>query len=177
MMQSWDNISEPFSGYAYEFLRSKGTSVSWIKVVWEPWCLPRHSFILWLALLWRLRTRNRLHFVDTDASYVFYQDHKESHSHLSLLTVGHPSYGRIKSWLRLCRGMTTISNVVRGLYLKRKNDVVGMKWVSLSIVIYLIWEERNKKVFENFCILVESLFWRFQVLFYMILHFHERNHL
>jgi hypothetical protein len=28
MMQSWDNISEPFSGYAYEFLRFKGTSVS-----------------------------------------------------------------------------------------------------------------------------------------------------
>jgi len=95
----------------------------------------------------------------------------------SLLVVGHPFYGRIKSWLRLCKGMTTISNVVRGLYLKGKNAVVGMKRVSLSIVIYLIWEERNRKVFENFCILVESLFWRFQVLFYMILHFHERNHL
>jgi hypothetical protein len=34
--------------------------------------------------------------------------------------------------------MTTISNVVRGLYLKGKNAVVGMKRVSLSIVIYLI---------------------------------------
>jgi len=56
MMQSWENNSEPFSGHAYEFLRFKGTSVSWVKVVWEPWCLPRHSFILWLALLRRLRT-------------------------------------------------------------------------------------------------------------------------
>jgi hypothetical protein len=46
MMQSWDTISEPFSGHAYEFLRFKGTSVSWVKVVCEPWCLLRHSFIL-----------------------------------------------------------------------------------------------------------------------------------
>ena len=109
-MQSWDNISEPFSGYAYEFLRFKGTSVSQVKVVWEPWCLPRHGFILWLALLRRLRTRDRLHFVDADASCVFYQDHEESHNHLffacswtSLL------WSKVKSWLRLCRGMATIS--------------------------------------------------------------------
>ena len=36
MMQSWDNISKPFLGHAHEFLRFKGTSVSWVKVVWEP---------------------------------------------------------------------------------------------------------------------------------------------
>jgi hypothetical protein len=56
MMQSWDNISEPFLGHAHEFLRFKGTLVSWVKVVWEPLYLPRHSFILWIALLGRLRT-------------------------------------------------------------------------------------------------------------------------
>jgi hypothetical protein len=112
------------------------------------------------------------------ASCVFYQDHEESYNHLffacswtSLL------WPKVKSWLRLCRGMATISSVVRGLNLKGKNAVARMKRVSLSIVVYLIWEERNIRVFENSCTLVESLFWRFQVLFYMILHFHECNHL
>ena len=112
------------------------------------------------------------------ASCVFYQDHEESYKHLffacswtSLL------WPKVKSWLRLCRGMATISSVVRGLNLKGKNVVARMKRVSLSIVVYLIWEERNIRVFENSCTLVESLFWRFQVLFYMILHFHECNHL
>jgi hypothetical protein len=54
--------------------------------------------------------------------------------------------------------MATISSAVWGLNLKGKNVVARMKRVSLSIVIYLIWEERNRRVFENSCTLVESLF-------------------
>jgi hypothetical protein len=73
--------------------------------------------------------------------------------------------------------MPTISSAIRGLILKGKNVVARMKRVSLHIVVYLIWEEKNRRVFENSYTLVESLFQRFQVLFYMILHFHERNHL
>jgi hypothetical protein len=148
MMQSWVNITKPFLANTYEFLRIKGTPVSWVNMVWESWCLPRHSFILWLALLGRLRTRDRLYFVDTNASCVFCQDHEESYSHLffayswtSLLWM------KVKSWLRLCRGMSTINSAVRGLHLKGKTTVTRMKKVSLSIVVYLIWEERNRRVF------------------------------
>ncbi|KAL9347268.1 hypothetical protein Peur_058634 [Populus x canadensis] len=145
-------------------------------MVCESWCLPRHSFILWLALLKRLRTRDRLYFVDIDVSCVFCQDHEESHNHLffacswtSLLWM------KVKSWLRLSKGMTTINSAVWGLYLKGKTAVTRMKKVSLSIVVYLIWEERNRKVFKNSCSLVEPIFRRFQVLFHMILRFHQRD--
>jgi len=133
--------------------------VSWAKVVWEPWCLPRYSFILWLALLGRLRTRDRLHYVDIDASCVFCLDHEESHSHLffacswtSLL------WSKVKSWLWLCKGMATISSAVRGLNIRGENVVARMKRVSLNIVVYLIWEERNQRVSENSCTLVEYVF-------------------
>ena len=159
-------------GHVYEFLRFNGTSVSWVKVVWEPWCLPRHSFILWLPLLGRLRTRDRLYFVDTNASCVFFPNHEGSHSHIffacswtSLL------WSKVKSWLWLYRVMATISNVVQGLNIRGGNVIARMKRVSLSIVVYLIWEERNRRVFENSYTLVESVFQRFYVLFYMILHF------
>jgi len=131
---------------------------------------------MWLALHKRLRTKDKLHFVDIDVSCVFCQDHEESHSHLffacrwtSLLWM------KVKSWLRLNRGITTINSSVRGLHLKGKTAVTRMKKVSLSIVVYLIWEERNKRVFENSCSLVEPIFRRFQVLFYMILRFHQRD--
>jgi len=176
MLQSWDTTTKLFSAKAYEYLRTKGTPVFWANVVWESWCLPRHSFILWLALLKRLRTKDKLYFVDIDVSCVFCQDHEESHSHLffacrwtSLLWM------KVKSWLRLNRDMTTINNSVRGLHLKGKTAVTRMKKVFLSIVVYLIWEERNKRVFENSCSLVEPIFRRFQVLFYMILRFHQRD--
>jgi hypothetical protein len=159
MLQSWVNTSKPFSANAYEYLRTKETPVPWVNVVWESWCLPWHSFILWLALLQRLRTRDRLHFIDIDASCVFCHDHDESHSHLffacnwtSLLWM------KVKSWLRLNRGMSTTNSAVRGLHLKGKIAVTRMKRVSLSIIIYLIWEERNIMVFENFCSPVEPIF-------------------
>ena len=128
MMQSWDNISEPFLGHAYEFLRFKGTPVSWVKVVWEPWCLPRHSFIFGLALLGRMRTRDRMHFVDTDASCVFCPDHEESHSHL-FFAWSWTSFlwSKVKSWLQPCRGIATISSVVWGLNIRGENIVARMK--------------------------------------------------
>ena len=54
------------------------------------------------------------------------------------------------------------------------NNLVGrMHRVSLGILIYLIREKRNKKVFDNSCIPVSLVFHRFQILFYMVLHFHE----
>jgi len=52
--------------------------------------------------------------------------------------------------------MSTLNSVVKGLNLKRKNVVARMRRVSISIVVYLIWEERNKRVFENACSLVDS---------------------
>jgi len=86
-----------------------------------------------------VRTRDRLHFVDTNASCIFCPDHEESHNHLffacswtSLL------WSKVKSWLQLCRGMATISSAVWGLNIRGKNVVAGMKRVSLSIVVYLI---------------------------------------
>jgi len=147
-----------------------------VNVVWESWCLPRHSFILWLALLKRLQTKDRLYFVDIDVSCVFCQDYEENHDHLffacswtSILWM------KVKSWLKLNRGMTTINSAVLGLHLKGKSVVTRMKRVSLSIVVYLIWDERNRRVFENSCSLVEPIFLRFQVLFYMILRFHQHD--
>jgi len=71
--------------------------------------------------------------------------------------------------------MATISSAVWGLNIKGKNIIAIIKRVSLSIVVYLIWEERNRRVFKSSCSLVETLFQRFQVLFYMILHFYEHN--
>ncbi|KAJ6923559.1 hypothetical protein NC652_017016 [Populus alba x Populus x berolinensis] len=41
-----------------------------------------------------------------------------------------------------------------------------MHRVSLGILIYLIWKERNKRVFDNSCIPVSLVFHRFQILFY-----------
>jgi hypothetical protein len=47
----------------------------------------------------------------------------------------------------------------------------------LGITVYLIWEERNKRVFDAKSREVDVMFRRFQILFYTVFHFHEQDHL
>ena len=84
LLYTWSSVDHPFLANAYDFLWLKGTLVSWEKVVWEPWSMPRYiyNFIMWLAVMGMLRTRDRLRFLQTDPSCVFCRDEEESHNHL-----------------------------------------------------------------------------------------------
>jgi len=66
LLSNWHFGSCPFTANAYDFFRFKAASVQWASVVWEQWSLPRHSFSLWLAMLGKLRTRDRLQFLSPD---------------------------------------------------------------------------------------------------------------
>jgi hypothetical protein len=72
--------------------------------------------------------------------------------------------------------MRTLHNALRWLHLKKKSMDARMRRVSLGMVVYLIWEERNRRVFEGKTRGVNTAFRRFQVLFYIIFHFHEKDH-
>jgi hypothetical protein len=51
-----------------------------------------------------------------------------------------------------------------------------MKRVSLGLTVYLIWEERNKRIFYGSCTSVGNAFRKFQVMFYTVFHFYEKDH-
>jgi hypothetical protein len=72
--------------------------------------------------------------------------------------------------------MSILNSAVRGLTPRKKVLEARMRRVSLGTVVYLIWEERNKRIFDNTCHPVDVIFLKFHVIFYMILHFHEQNH-
>jgi hypothetical protein len=42
--------------------------------------MPRYNFIMWLAVMGKLHTRDRLRFLQTDPSCVFCRDEEESHN-------------------------------------------------------------------------------------------------
>ncbi|XP_059446512.1 uncharacterized protein LOC132178068 [Corylus avellana] len=48
------------SSETWDFLREKKVEVSWWKMVWFPNAIPKHAFILWLAVQDRLLTGDRL---------------------------------------------------------------------------------------------------------------------
>jgi len=176
-MSGWNSGMDKFLTHAYNFFRPSGSPVSWERVVWEKWSLPKHCFILWLAVQRKLRTRDRLPFLPSDPFYVFYQYEEESYDHLFFACEWTSClWGKIKSWLRNGRNMTTLYSALRGLRFRKSNLEARMRRVSLGIGVYLISEERNKRIFEGKCLGVDRVFRRFQILFYTILHFHVADH-
>jgi hypothetical protein len=73
--------------------------------------------------------------------------------------------------------MLSLSRATRVLHNNKKGLQPRMRRVSLIVHVYLIWEERNKRIFNNTGKSVEAIFRKFQILFYTILYFHEKNHL
>jgi hypothetical protein len=177
LMTDWERGGGGFTSNAYASLRPQGSAVPWEKTVWEQWSLPRCNFILWLAMLGKLRTRDRLRFIHTDTFCIFCMHEEESHEHLFF---GFPwtssLWNKTKDWLRINRRMTTLKSAVRGLSTRKKNLEARMRRVSLSMIVYLIWEERNKRIFEGKSVLPALVFRKFQILFFMVFHFHEKNH-
>jgi hypothetical protein len=45
--------------------------------------------------------------------------------------------------------MSTLKSAVQSLSCKEKNLDARMRRVSLCIIVYLIWDERNKRIFDD----------------------------
>jgi hypothetical protein len=73
--------------------------------------------------------------------------------------------------------MPSLSRATRVLQNNKKGLRPRMRRVSLAVLIYLIWEERNRRIFNNTGKSVKTIFRKFQILFYNIFYFHEKNHL
>ena len=82
LMSTWSGGELSFTAQSYDFLHFKCDPVPWAKLVWESWSIPRYNFILWPAVLGKLRTRDRLQFLQINPLCVFYWVDEESHNHV-----------------------------------------------------------------------------------------------
>jgi hypothetical protein len=81
-------------------------------------------------------------------------------------------WSRVKQRLRLNRSMSSLSGALRGLSGRSKGLHQRMRRVALPLLVHLIWNERNKRLFEHVSKSVDVVFWKFQVQLFMVLHFH-----
>jgi hypothetical protein len=178
LLSSWHSGTGSFTVSAYDFFRYKAEPVQWASVVWEQWSLPRHNFSIWLAMLGKLRTRDRLQFLSSDSICPLCQNADESHAHLFFNCDWSSSlWSKARFWLKLHSNIPLLNRAIRVLHNNKKRLQARMRRVSLAILMYLIWEERNRRIFNNIAKSVETIFRKFQILFYTILYFHEKNHL
>ncbi|XP_050232994.1 uncharacterized protein LOC126681497 [Mercurialis annua] len=134
--------------------REKYPEVSWHKIVWNKGYMPRFSFILWLILRDRVKTKDKLKKwgVTEDDICVLCPDGVEFVNHYffnyefatciwrSVLKACHCSI-EIRSWRSV---ISWFSRRAAG-----KNNMAEVRRLALSAIVYYIWTARNKKVFAK----------------------------
>jgi len=61
-----------------------------------------------------------------------------------------------------------LTSAIRGLNSGGNNLEARMRRVSLGLTVYLIWEERNKRIFDGKNTSVGNIFRKFQIMFYTV---------
>ena len=83
MMRSWENCDGPSLQMPTNTSELKvGLCLGEMQFGNVDAFLDKAQLHLWLAMLGRLRTRDRLRFIETKNSYVLRQHHEENHNHL-----------------------------------------------------------------------------------------------
>ena len=82
--ERWKSTGEKYrAAEVWSVIRPKKSKVSWHKLVWSTFNIPKHAFITWLAILNRLPTKDRLKAwgMDIDGNCVFCNE-QETRNHL-----------------------------------------------------------------------------------------------
>ena len=126
-------------------------SVSWCSSVWNHLSVPKHRIILWLAILDRLHTKDRLwkmHIVQTK-NCLLCTDEEETRHHLFFdYRFSAECFSQIKEWLHWRSKKTKLLEVLRWIdkckrISKFRRNVLR---AAVAACIYQIWTARNEQL-------------------------------
>lgn len=70
----------------WESIRVEGAEIPWTKLVWSYYCIPKHSFLLWLVLGKNLKTQDKMKVWDGVRRFskgcLLCQQSEETHDHI-----------------------------------------------------------------------------------------------
>jgi hypothetical protein len=142
------------SADTWDFLRDKKSEVHWWHVVWFPFAIPKHAFIIWLAVQNRLSTGDRLLAwgFQGDAQCVFCRNGVETRDHIFFMC---SFSARIwKNCMQRCNDLAPSLDWQRvlneGCRTWKKKTMAGVLCrLVLSSVVYNIWKARNAIKYQN----------------------------
>ncbi|GKA23674.1 RNA-directed DNA polymerase, eukaryota, reverse transcriptase zinc-binding domain protein [Tanacetum coccineum] len=152
-----DNNGNPIKftmSNVYDDLRSQSEEVCWSKLVWFSQCIPKHSFILWMAVQERLLTHDRIRKWGNYDMMVcgLCMKCEESHNHLFFQC----EYSQ-GIWSNLQSLMNSNINTQcwkDNVVLISKKPCLNNIWsiirrLCLGACVYYIWQERNFRLFRD----------------------------
>ena len=155
----WKQPTGTYSGTfstkgTWQQLREVFPRVSWHKAVWFRESVPRYSFIQWIANLGRLTTRDRLRQwgMNVPAACVLCSTGLDSHNHL-FFECEFSSSIWVSLSSRIARNppRTLLSAASWALNVQSSPPFFARKILKLLLQssIYMIWKERNNRVFSG----------------------------
>ncbi|XP_038994898.1 uncharacterized protein LOC120119071 [Hibiscus syriacus] len=138
----------------WDSIREKRLTVPWQKLLWFPLHIPKHSLITWMAFLDKLHTKVRLQRMGliNDSLCVFCKVDLESKDHLflncptivflwdSIFSLSGMKFS-VFSWDNF---LTRASSNWKG-----KSLLSLVMKLAMNALVYLLWEERNKRLFQG----------------------------
>ncbi|XP_020263301.1 uncharacterized protein LOC109839283 [Asparagus officinalis] len=141
----------------YSVLLQPTNAVAWAKTVWDGFLYPKHSFVLWLACHSRLLTKDRLcrmNILSTNQLYCVLCDRHQLETRDHILFECQYSgevWNLVMSWLGYKWRSCTWDLLLHwySQKLKGKSPMKKLKRMCLSAAVYMIWRERNLRIFQD----------------------------
>ncbi|GJU52774.1 RNA-directed DNA polymerase, eukaryota, reverse transcriptase zinc-binding domain protein [Tanacetum coccineum] len=128
--------------------------VPWANLVWFSQCIPRHSFILWLAVLGRLKTHDTMAMWEKNENLlcVFCGKVPDNHNHL-FFDCDFPNgiWDEVKCMVRLDHAPNRWQDILEYVLSRPINKSIWsiLQRLVLGASVYLIWQERNLRIFQG----------------------------
>ncbi|KAM6569105.1 hypothetical protein CsatB_017090 [Cannabis sativa] len=136
----------------YKILTAPTESYHWSKQVWSRLNIPKHSFLIWLAVQDRLKTRERLFRfnVAAEATCILCNDLNENTSHLFFdCKFSQSCLSQIKVWLNWRVVSVSLQGLLRWINRSKASKFRrGIFSGTIAALVYHIWKARNLKLWQ-----------------------------
>ena len=138
----------------YSELHDGGDVVRWSKLIWFSQNIPKHAFVLWLAVQNKLMTQDKVRnwgSYDLMMCPLCSKD-MDSHSHLFFkCQYSAQLWQEVAKKMGVDCGNMEWNDIVTELVEKLNGNSVGsiIRRVCLAASVYLIWQERNQRIFRD----------------------------
>ncbi|XP_058222933.1 uncharacterized protein LOC131332653 [Rhododendron vialii] len=138
--------------HTWEAIRSKSEKVPWASLVWFPRNVPKWAFILWLACLKRLSTKDRLRKwgMEVDPTCVLCSQADESLQHLFFHCCYSSNIWEVILYRFQIQRKADLwnSEVSWAIHFCRGNSFQSLLFkLVFAAAVYHIWMERNSRIF------------------------------
>ncbi|XP_071715210.1 uncharacterized protein [Rutidosis leptorrhynchoides] len=142
------------TGQVWCDLRCSNAIKDWHHIVWFSQMVPKHAFILWLAIWNRLSTQDRMSKWNLSKSYscALCDEVPDSVAHLFFECSYSRKVWEIMKTKLLFKGLSyKIGSVIEVLekYPFKKQIWSVINRIVIAAIVYYIWQERNSRIFKG----------------------------